>query len=462
VRLDHAYTGAVAMLLWTPITISLFYMCAWITHWTELLTLIPGSSAMVFNTGLCLLLLSLNAFSFDKEGLHWFRQLWIIPLFLAVLTGFQYLGNLELGFDEFFAPAFLRSFRSHPGRMAPITSFCLALLSIAWGTRVNFSRESHNLIWCSSLIACTLVLLLGTLSLAESLFSIRENLSWGSYAKISAASALCFVLLGTFGWIEMRKRLPHLKQAPRLRWTLHMIKLGLFVTLIAWQYRSYKASIEISRALDNEIQNRYSQFYQAFQYRAEELQKLSSPKSIAAIANPSWSPPFPSIQAVIRFKPKPEIAWNRSSFSSIQDLAIFESEFHEKKKDFVFYPTLFFQRQRFMGFLFQDILWVFSPEVVTNYFFPADQYTYTLKLKDDVLMTNESGIPSILHSWKVDLPLRLWDDQLNLDVTPTKATLDRLESPTPRQTLLIGLALTALLATACAYYPWERRQRFSR
>jgi hypothetical protein len=417
---------------------------------------------MVFNTGLCLLMLSLNAFTFEKEDLHWMRQLWIFPLFLAVLTGFQYLGNIELGFDEFFAPAFLRSFRSHPGRMSPVTSTCISLLAAAWGTRVNFSRESHNLIWCSSLIACALVFMLGALSLTESLFSIRENLSWGSYAKISAASSLCFVMLGAFGWITMRKRLPHLKEAPRLRWTLHAIKAGLFITLVSWQYCSYKASIEISKALDNEIQNRYNQFYLAFQYRAEELQKLSSPKLFSNLITPTWTPPFPSVQAVIHFKPKPEIAWNRSSLASEHDLAIFESEFNEKKKDFLFYPTLFFQRQRFMGFLFQDVLWVFSPEVVTNFFFPADQYTYTLKFKDDVLMTNESGIPTVLHSWKVVLPLRLWDDQLYMDVTPTKATLGRLESPIPRRTLLIGLALTALLAAACAYYPWERRRRISR
>ncbi len=446
------------ILLWVPATISFLYMGAWITRWAQLLNLTPGTSAMVFNTALCIFLLCLNGFAFNRERLHSLRQLWIVPIFLSALTGFQYLADVQLGLDEFFAPAFVRSFRSHPGRMAPVTCIGLILLSMAWAVRVNFSRESRSLIWCSGLLAASLVFILGFLSTLENLFSFRQNLFWGSYAKVSLGTSVCFVILGIFCWIEMRKYLPSFTEHPKLRWALTTAIGGTLLTLMSWQYSSHQASIDISRALTNEIQNRYEQFYQAFQYRAEELQRATVPQTHALAESKSWTPPLPSVQAVIRIGKHSEIIWNRSPFASDTDLSIFTADLKNQKSDFAFFPNLIFQRQRYMGFFFQEVLWIFSPEVVTNFFFPSDQFSYTLKLRDEILMTNESGIPSILQAWQVSMPLRLWNDQLSLDLTPTRSTLNRLESNTPRWVLLFGLGLTAILTSACALLPFRRRR----
>jgi hypothetical protein len=228
------------------------------------------------------------------------------------------------------------------------------------------------------------------------------------------------------------------------------------ISLIGWQFTNYRASLQINHSLKLELENRYQQFYQAFHYRAEELQRTSVPATLTEAKAQSWQPPLTSIQAVVRISSsRPILVWKKSQLEDLSDLDLWAADLGKKRPDFAFYPSFIFQRQRLMAFLFQDRLWIFSPQVVINYFFPDDQFSYALKMNNGlVLVTNTVGIISALKDWTVNLPLRLWDDQLSIEVTPTKTTLARLEPSTPQHFLTLGLLLTLLLAMAGYFFPF--------
>lgn len=444
--------------IFIPTLIAMLYMGGWLSHWTEFLTLIPNSPPMVFNTALCLFLLGLNALAFQGRSLKWFRQAWIAVFLLAGFSGLQYAWNIQLGLDELFTSAYLRSFRSDPGRMSPITSVSLTLLSFIWGCRMHFYGDRRFFIWAQALIASALVMMLGLLSLLEYGFSFQGSLSWGAFAKISFASAFCFFVLGIFSIDMIRGSLKSASRDPRHLRALLWGVFGLLATMAGWQYSNYQASLQINRALERELQNRYQQFYQAFQYRAEELQRTDLPVSPQDAEKNLWRPPFPSVKAVVKVSRHPYILWQSKSATDTSDLERWAAELEHARPDFAFYPNFIFQRERLMAFLFQDRLWIFSPQIVINLFFPEDQFTFALKMDNLVLATNQVGIVSVLQEWSVDLPLRLWNDQLSLEVTPTKATLGRLEPSTPQQILSLGLAMTTLLALIGYGLPMGRKR----
>ncbi len=445
-RNDPAYTMQVFGVILFPAILSLLYLIGWLGRWTDFLTLIPNSPPMVFNTALCFLLLSVNVLAFRHQRFQFLRQLWIIPLVIAFFSGVQYILDLQLGLDEFFTTSYLRSFRSHPGRMSPVTCVCLTALSIAWGARVNFPNDRRIWIWGGSLACITIAGALGLFHVFDYCFAYRESLSWGSYSKASLASALVFIYLAAVGLFEIRSQILHSGQSWRKRRTLIAVIAGLLLTLLSWHICNHQESTQVGQSLKLELENRYQQFYQAFQYRAEELQDTSTPKNFQQATNSNWSPPFASVEAFVQLKPKPSVIWDRSGLASDEDLKIFESEMNTYTSSFHFHPSLIYQRKRLMGFQFQEKLWIFSPQVVVNLFFPDDQFAYTLKNDREVLVTNTTGIIGVLNQWTVLLPLRLWDNQLTLEVTPTRATLERLENRQPMISLLTGLALTVFFA----------------
>ncbi len=439
-----------------PIIISLLHIVAWLSRWGEFLTLMPKSPSMVFNTALCLFILGLNVLAFERPGFRWFRQAWVACFFLAALSGVQYIWGFQLGIDEFFTSGYLHSFRTFPGRMSPISALCLSLLSIACGLRVNFPQHRSFLIWSSAMISSFLVAMLGFLSLLEYSFSLRQSLSWGSFSKISFPSALCFLCFGIAVGADIRNRLRTQERSRKALRALFTGLAGLTLTMMSWQWANYQASLQIHEALQRELDNRYQQFYQAFQYRAEELQRTKVPATHQLAQAQAWTPPLNSIQAVIRTRPTPQVIWESKSFSNMADLSLLAEEVQKADRDFKFYPSMIYHKERHMAFLFQDRLWLFSPQVVINLFFPDDQFSYSLKLNSLILATNTVGLITALQDWSVTLPLRLWDDQMTLEIVPNKSTLARLESAAPQNCLLMGLLLTLVFSLVAYLLPLRR------
>jgi PAS domain S-box-containing protein len=107
----------------------------WIFNIPVLKSVVRGYISMKFNTALCLIFLGL-AFSFlTFEKSNFYKKVSaviILPVFImSVLSLSQDLLHIDLGFDELFLRDSEKntSQQIYPGRMSPITAFCLILIS---------------------------------------------------------------------------------------------------------------------------------------------------------------------------------------------------------------------------------------------------------------------------------------------------------------------------------------------
>ncbi|HYX38717.1 MAG TPA: PAS domain S-box protein [Oligoflexus sp.] len=115
--------------------ISGLVLLGWLFDIATLKSVMPNYITMKANTAVCFLLFGLSIL-LRSSAAHWQKTLALtlaqIPLLISAATGCEYIFDINLGLDEllFLDPAGIKG-KFPPGRMAPITAFSFALLSIS-------------------------------------------------------------------------------------------------------------------------------------------------------------------------------------------------------------------------------------------------------------------------------------------------------------------------------------------
>ncbi|MBI3562010.1 MAG: PAS domain S-box protein [Gammaproteobacteria bacterium] len=175
-------------------------MLGWLLKIPELVRIVPGFAAMVFNTALCFVLLGSALLC---SGLSTAPRVRIqvllagLTIVIAALVLAQDLFSIDLGIDRLFSADWLQDTRPHPTRMAPNTAIAfilsgttVLLLNLGRGQWVGYSVQSLALL----ITAIGLTGLLGYVLKIEFLFA------WYSFARMAVHTASGFTLLGIALW----------------------------------------------------------------------------------------------------------------------------------------------------------------------------------------------------------------------------------------------------------------------
>ncbi|MCF4101916.1 ATP-binding protein [Gillisia sp. M10.2A] len=112
--------------------VSLIVLFGWIFHVKEVLSIIPGSPTMKFNTALAFLFSSIGVLIARKGGRIFRIFTYILAisiLIISVLTLAQYVFAFNYNIDNLFIVDPYS--QTNPGRMSPATAFCFSLLSLS-------------------------------------------------------------------------------------------------------------------------------------------------------------------------------------------------------------------------------------------------------------------------------------------------------------------------------------------
>ena len=171
-------------------------LTGWYTHTLSLLRISPAFVAMAFNTALTFLLsgLGLLACSFPQRSARVLTRIGgAASLLVGLLTLAEYLLHVNLGIDQLFMHAYVRSGILAPGRMAFCAALCFSLggvsLLLVQGRR--FPARPLLLSVFASVITG-----LGLIALSGYLTGIVQSYVWGQFTRMAVHTAAGFVVLG--------------------------------------------------------------------------------------------------------------------------------------------------------------------------------------------------------------------------------------------------------------------------
>lgn len=152
---------------------------------------------MQFNTALCFALFGVGLLV-GKTGPAGRRISMMLSLGIGIMAGLnclQYVLSANLGIDSFFVDPYVSIKNSNPGRMSPITAFCLMLLSVSLFCRHALRRNSTRLMMI--MMTDPVVLFLSATTLSGYIFDIESAYSWWGISNISPLTAIGLFLAST-------------------------------------------------------------------------------------------------------------------------------------------------------------------------------------------------------------------------------------------------------------------------
>jgi len=185
-RRRPAALAAVAVVLVGGLVCSL-----WVLGVPDATRLLPASSAVRFNTGVCFVLGGTSLLLILGNHRRSALATLVPMLLLAGLTMLEYLLGLSLAIDELFLAG--RSM-PYPGRMAPNTALAMLLAALGLAALV----PGHARIWALSISAmlAALTAALGLVAVLGYAFDLTAAFEWVGLTRMALLTAITLVVLG--------------------------------------------------------------------------------------------------------------------------------------------------------------------------------------------------------------------------------------------------------------------------
>ena len=215
--------------------IGILVLIGWHTHNLTLLEISPKFVAMSYNAAWGFLLCGIGLMAARRElsqpACLISLLCGILILTLGLMTLSEYLFGINLGLDELFMKAYIRSGVTAPGRMAICTALCFTLS----GLFLMLERQRSPLRPLQTATIGSVVIGLGVVALFGYFSGISDSYAWGALTRMAVHTAVGFLILGlgiiAFSWQDDQSG-P--KTAPR--WLPVFVGVGVVaVTLSLWQ-----------------------------------------------------------------------------------------------------------------------------------------------------------------------------------------------------------------------------------
>ncbi len=447
-------------LLIFPLLTGLLIILSWFNHWVSILTVVPDGPPMVFNTALCLVLLAFSGLSLKSSNskVAFLRKSWMLVFVISGLTILQYLLHQNYGLDELFVQSYVETLLYSPGRMALSTAICLLISSLSFAI-LGSQLRTQTVFGLFCFASFGIVFILASLATLSYLFNFAMT-SFDAYARMALLTAMCFTVIAVVG---LRLSALALFAQRRRRFFNYALKIGLCVFLLGsffWQILLQRSAEHIRENLKAETEIRRASLEASMNAHLKSMQALQVPGSAAQIQNLNWGPGLDSLRAIVRLSRSPQMLWLSGQPATERELLLLQQQTADLRKktsdEQSFFANLNFQRDRWMGFIDKEILFLYSPINLLTQAFPVDQYQYFLISEGQLIFSSGSGIVTHFSDWKLTLPLQIENSQLKLEIIPTEKTLNNLKRVHPAIYLVGGLLFSLVLLTLIFFLPsWE-------
>src|SRR5215207_2231663 len=174
-------------------------LSAWHLHLPALIRILPGDTAMVYNTALCFVFAGVGVYAATTQR-PWLALLsGSVLVFISSITLSEYLFNLDLGLDQALMTDTEMRF-PFPGRMALASTVCFILSGLSIGLMSRERRWARSPLPLTALIGLvgTILIVIGAMTILLFLTGLSVPYGWGKFShSMAVSSAVGSVVLGT-------------------------------------------------------------------------------------------------------------------------------------------------------------------------------------------------------------------------------------------------------------------------
>ena len=473
-RYPSAFIGGACALL------GLLVLIGWHLHLPALIQLRPNLAPMQYNTALCILLAG-DALAIKAWGKAPLAVLILGGLVAALgsLTFGEYLFHADFGIDQRIFRAYIVTETSEPGRMSPVTSFCLAVAGLAF----FFLELGLMGRWRALIVGslASIIVSISVVALAGYAFGLPGAYGWGHLTRMAAHTAGGVGLLGAaFFMIAW-----HIERHPgerTPRWLPLPMALGVFTgALVLYFALDKKQDQEILQTVKAGADSVKSQISLRMDGRMRGLARMARRWEMAgAPGQAAWEADaadyvhdVPDAQSLEWIDTDHRIRWvvplagNETKLNLDLTREARRKEAMERAErenqpvitgivtlfrgglGFIIYVPIVVDGQPH-GFLGA----VLDSQICLERYLPvsvAAGEAIRIRDRSQTFFERDAGARPDNQNWvvreKIDLHGAAWD----LEMWPTPALASRLDSPLPAVVLCAGALGSLLLAALCFY-----------
>jgi PAS domain S-box-containing protein len=212
--------------------LSVAVLIAWYIHFTSLIQIVPTLAPMQRMTALCFLLSGCALILTSAGRKQATMVLALVVLILAVAVSLEYALSADFGIDQLLGRDYINVRTSHPGRMSPVTAFCIVCSSLA--LLATASRLPARFASAYVGIVASILMVVGAVNIFGHVLGYTETFVWGHLSRMALHTSTAFALLGA-GLMAWAWKKGHVEKGTP-EWLPLSIGLGLAAgALGVWQ-----------------------------------------------------------------------------------------------------------------------------------------------------------------------------------------------------------------------------------
>lgn len=193
-RFSQWLTGVVLGVGLFSTVLGLIVLIGWHTRSATLIQVFPAFVPMQYNTALGFVLCGLALLLAVRDRRRLAATAGTMAGVIGILTLGEYVFSIDLGIDQLLREHYITVETSHPGRMAPNTATCFALIGLASASPLIAGRWLFRSL--APVILGSLVLGLGVVALSGYLAEMETAYGWGQLTRMAIHTAAGFIALG--------------------------------------------------------------------------------------------------------------------------------------------------------------------------------------------------------------------------------------------------------------------------
>jgi len=173
--------------------LGLVVIVGWQTNNVTLVQVLPTFVPMQYNTALGFVFCGLGLLLVVFGKNRWAAAAGALAATVGIATLLQYIFGVNFGIDQLFHDHDITVKTSHPGRMAPNTAVCFALVGLAIVARALLQRQKIRS--SVSVLLGSLALAFGTVALAGYLGGLETAYGWGWLTRMAIHTSVGFIVV---------------------------------------------------------------------------------------------------------------------------------------------------------------------------------------------------------------------------------------------------------------------------